>query len=244
MRSSASPGAAEPPALDWPYLRWALRDLAIAEGWLTEHPPGWARLRDSAPLYVVIAHFFCLPLQNHRARHGCWEPTTVVNEHEQATWAQALELGRVRLPPPPPQPPRRAAGRPAGAGARRRRPARPAGGHAPTGHPVPSGTAADTTARWRAWRTERDLHRRQLERERATRTRARAAPARALPGARAPAPRALAARAAARLPAHLAGRLPADAHQRPRRNRGEPPAKPPRRSRAGRDAPRCVGIPV
>lgn len=30
---------AAPPAFDWPYLGWALRDLAVAEGWISEHPP-------------------------------------------------------------------------------------------------------------------------------------------------------------------------------------------------------------
>jgi len=97
---------AAPPAVDDAYLRWALRDLAVAEGWISDTPPAWSRLAHTARLYLVIGRFLCLPLQPNlnRWRTGVFEPTTTVAEYTDVGWEQALELGCVRLPPPPPPP--------------------------------------------------------------------------------------------------------------------------------------------
>jgi hypothetical protein len=74
------------------YVRWALRDLAIAEGWLAERPPGWSRLDHDAPLYAVVGRLLCMPLRP-TPDGGRWQPTTVVTEREPDSWTQALHQG-------------------------------------------------------------------------------------------------------------------------------------------------------
>lgn len=154
---------AAPPALDWAYLHWALRGLAVAEGRISNVPPPWSRLADSARLYLVIGRFMCLPLQPHRHRARVFQATTAVVEYADVGWQQALDLGCVRLSPPPPRPPddhayaatsaaltRQAAGFTA--------PDPPRRGRLPL-------TRARRSAR-AAWRAERDEHRADVERRR------------------------------------------------------------------------------
>lgn len=155
---------AAPPATDDSYLRWALRDLAIAEGRISDAPPAWSRLAHSARLYLVIGRFLCLPLKPHRWQAGAFEPTTAVIEYTDVGWKEALELGCVRLPPPPPRPPDDQAYA-AGRGALHRQ----AAAFTEPDPPRPRGlplTPARRQAR-AAWRDQRDKHRADLERRRA-----------------------------------------------------------------------------
>ncbi len=153
----------------WDYVRAALRDLAVAEGFLVDYPPRWTRLAHSAPLYVVVGRFVCLPLMPHHRLAACWEPTTVVTEHEDLDWWAALDQGRVRLPPLPFQLPGSSPEQLQAARAAVYQQARQVVPDPPP-PPRPRGLPL-SPARWRAlraWWIERDLRRAQAKAQRDT----------------------------------------------------------------------------
>jgi hypothetical protein len=229
---------AQPPSFEYDYLRRGAarpggrRGLALgAPAGLVVALPRRAAVRGRGPLP--------LPAPATAQNEGRWQPTTLVTEYEELTWADALAEGRVRLP---------AAAPPAGRAAPGRTRARATGDRQPgpgalrcAGAAAPRRAAFDHVA-MAGLAGLVDRARRPAPADRSAAGRLGGRPARAArgrPGLRAASGGALAARARARLPAQLAAGLRPDPHNGAaaagRRRAGlvaEPPVSGGGRSRA------------